>query len=100
MVLVATNTMFVNGIEILLSIFRYVKFTIVQYIGKRTMGNISKPLENINDVYYIHRMYVETLYMDRGFENHRKIMPGRSTLSMTTEADHIPEIERQTRVKN
>ena len=66
------------------------KFAMVQYIAKRTMGDISKLLENINDVYYRRGMYVEKLYMDRAFENIRMIMPGRSTLNKTMGAEHVP----------
>ena len=40
-------------------------------------------------------MYVETFYMDREFENIRKIIPGRSTLNTTAAAESVPEIERQ-----
>ena len=68
--------MFVNGMAFLVGIYRHVKFTTVQYLGRRTTGNIYKYLENINDVYYIHGMYVETFYMDREVENTRRIMPG------------------------
>ena len=64
---VVSEIMFVNGTEFLVSIFRYVRFNTVQYLGKRTTGNISKSLENINDVYYRREMYVEKLYMDREF---------------------------------
>ena len=71
--------MFVTVMEFLVSISRHVKFTMIKYIGKMTTGNISKPLENINDVYYRRRIFVETLYVDRDFENLRRIMPGRST---------------------
>ena len=77
MVLVAADTMFVNRVTFLVSIPRHVKFTKVQYIGKSTMVHISKSLENINGVYYRRGMYVETFYMDREFENIRRIIPGR-----------------------
>ena len=54
------------------------------------MSNISKYLENINDVSCRHSMYVETFYMDREFKNIRLIMLGISTLNTTAEADHVP----------
>ena len=41
-VLLAADIMFVNGMALLVSISRHVKFTTAQYIGKRMMGNISK----------------------------------------------------------
>ena len=37
-------------------------------------------------------MYVETFYMDREFENIRRIMPLRSTLNTTAADAHVPEI--------
>ena len=43
-------------------------------------------------------MYVETLYMDRDFENIRRIMPGISTLNKTSATEYVPEIEQQVRV--
>ena len=42
-------------------------------------------------------MFLEELYLDREFENPRKIITGRSTLNMTTESEHDPEIESQIR---
>ena len=50
--------MFVNGMEFLVSIYIHVKFTMVQYLGKSTTGNIYKSLEKINDVYYRRGIYV------------------------------------------
>ena len=67
--MVAADIMFVNGMEFLFIISRHMKFSTVQYIRNITTGNIYKPLENINDVYYRLRIYVETFYMDREFEN-------------------------------
>ena len=55
---VTTDLMFVNKMTFLVSIFRHVKFTMIQYIGKRVTGNISKSLENINDVYYRRGVFV------------------------------------------
>ena len=56
-----------NGLAFLVSISRHVKFDTVQYLGKSMMDNISKYLENINDVYYIRVMYVEKFYVDGEF---------------------------------
>ena len=39
-VLVAAEIMFVNGMELLVSISRHVKFTMVEYLGKRVTGSI------------------------------------------------------------
>ena len=77
MVSVEAEIMFVNRMAFLVSISRHVKFTTVLYLGKRTMSNIFKYLEKINDVYYRCGVYVEKLYMDRDFENTIRIMPGK-----------------------
>ena len=77
MVLVMADIVFVNRIVFQVSIYIHVEFTFVQYIGERTMGDISKSLENINDVYYRRGVYVETFHMDREFENLRKWKDGR-----------------------
>ena len=90
--------MFANKIIFLVSISRHVRFYTVQYIGKRTTGNISKYLGKINDVYFRHGIYVEALYMDREFKNTRNIIPRRSTLNTTAASENVPEIERQIRV--
>ena len=58
-VLVTADIMFVNRMALIFSISRHVKFTMAQYLGKRTTVNISKYLEKINDVYYRHGMYVK-----------------------------------------
>ena len=59
---VAAEIIFVNGMELLVSISKHVKFTTVQYPGKRMTGNISKSLEKINDVYYRQGIYEEILH--------------------------------------
>ena len=82
--------MFVNWMTVLVSIYRHMKFTMVQYLGKRTTGNISKSLDKINNVYYRRGMYVEKFYMGREFEKIIRIMPGRSTLNTTAAAEHAP----------
>ena len=91
---VVADIFFANGVEFLVSIYRHMKFTTVQYLGKMTTGNIYKYLDNINDVYYRHGIYVDTFYMDREFENLKRIMSGRSNLNMTAADEYVPEIER------
>ena len=59
MVSVTVDIIFVNRMVLLVSISRKLKFTMVQYLGKRMKGNISKSLEKINDVYYQCGMRVE-----------------------------------------
>ena len=92
--LVAAYIVFFNGMAFLVIISRHVKFTTVKYLGNRTTGNISKSLENINDVYYTHGMYVETLYMYRYFEKIIIIIPVISTFNTTASYEHVPEIEK------
>ena len=95
---VAADIIFVNRMTFLVIISRHVEFTIVQYLGKSTTVNISKSLDNINDVYYRRGMYVKQLYMDREFEKNIITMPGISNFNRTAAADNTPEIERQIRV--
>ena len=59
------------------------------------MGNISKCLENINYVYYMCGMFIETLYMNREFKKLIRIIIGTSIFNTTMEDEHVPEIERQ-----
>ena len=84
--------MFLYRMTVIVRISRHMKFTTVQYLGKSMMDNISKYLDNINDVYYIRGMYVEIFYMNRVFENLRRRMPGISTLNTISEDEHVPEI--------
>ena len=58
-VLVAAEIIYFNGMSLLVSIYRHVKVNMAQYLGKMRTGNISKSLENINDVYYILGTYIE-----------------------------------------
>ena len=58
---VAAEILFVNGLVFPVSISRHVKFTMVQYLEKRMMGNIYKSLEKINDFYYRRGLYIEKL---------------------------------------
>ena len=73
----AADIIFFNGMAFLVIISSHVIFTTVRYLVKRMTGNISKSLENINDVYYRRGMYVEAFYMDREFENIRRRIPER-----------------------
>ena len=45
---IVADLMFVYRVIFLDSISRYIIFTILQYIGKQTIGNLSISLENIN----------------------------------------------------
>ena len=49
-VAVVEDMMFVNGMEFLVIISSNIKFTTVQYVGKQRTVNLSKSLENINEV--------------------------------------------------
>ena len=98
MVLVTSEIFFFNRMALLVTISRHIKFSTVQYLRKSTIGNIYQYLEKISGVYYRRWMYVEILYMDREFENPRRIIPGRSTLNTTAAGEHVPEIEQQIRV--
>ena len=46
----AAEIIFVNEMAFLVIYFRHLKFTMLQYIGKRTTGNIYNYLQKINDV--------------------------------------------------
>ena len=54
----------------------------------------------MSNVYTRHGMFVEAHYMDREFEKLRGMVPGKSTLNMTAESEHVIEIEMQIRVIN
>ena len=56
------------------------------------MGNISKCLENINDVYYKSGMFVESFYIYMDLENIRKRITVRSTCNTIPVAEHVQEI--------
>ena len=68
--------MFVNGMGFLVIISINIKFTTVQYVGKWMTVNLYKPLENINEVYSKHGMYVEIYYVDRELENLLGVISG------------------------
>ena len=73
---VVEEMMFVNGMGFPMIISINIKFTTVHYVGKRMTIDLSKYLENINEVYYKHGMYVETYYVNREFEKLLGVISG------------------------
>ena len=68
--------MFVNGMGLMVIISSNIRFTTVQYVGKWMTVNLSKSLENINEVYSKRIIYIEKYYMDREFEKLLGVISG------------------------
>ena len=77
------DMMFFNEVGFLMIISINIKFTTVQYVGKHMTVNLSKSLENINEVYSKRGMYVETYYVDREFEKLLGVISGSENLNKT-----------------
>jgi hypothetical protein len=86
------DTMFVNGLPFMVSIYRKIKFTTVEYLLGRKQNHLVKSI--IINLYKQQGFTIETALMDREFECLRADLP-ELNLNTTAASEHVPDVERQ-----
>ena len=93
----AADVFFVDGIPILLTLSRKIKFITTEYTPVRTAKQLSKSIKKVLRVYQRAGFTVRTVLMDGEFEKVKEELP--SIVSNTTAAkEHVAEAERSIRV--
>ena len=93
------DIMFVNKIPFVTTISRYVKFTTVEVIQKRTKSQLSECIKNIVAIYTQRGFKVNHALLDGEFVPLRTDLLNMGILAnFATRNEHVPEIERQHRV--
>ena len=67
-VTLAVDVMFVNRLALFVSTSRRIKFTILEYIPKRTKGRLISSLNKVIIIYNASGFNIRTELMDRDFE--------------------------------
>jgi hypothetical protein len=96
---VAADVMFLNGLPLVTSISRKVKFTTIEYVTTRSEPNLIKSLLKIVSLYKARGFTPSTALMDRDFECLRLAHLNHGVnLNTTAASEHVPDIERQIRL--
>jgi hypothetical protein len=91
----AADVMFVCGLPFLISLSRRIRFVTVEFIPKRTAGELCSGLKNILKLYNRAGFIIQCACMDNEFEPLKKKLLGKMVVNTTAADEHVGEIERK-----
>jgi hypothetical protein len=94
-VTLVVDVMFVCGLPFLISLSRRIRFVTVEFIPKRTAGELSNGLKNILKLYNRAGFIIQCACMDNEFEPLTKKLLGKLVVNTTAADEHVGEIERK-----
>jgi hypothetical protein len=94
-VTLVADVMFVCGLPFLISLSRRIRFVTVEFIPKRTAGELSNGLKNILKLYNRAGFIIQCACMDNEFEPLKKKLLGKLVVNTTAADEHVGEIERK-----
>jgi hypothetical protein len=89
------DVMFVCGLPFLISLSRRIRFVTVEFIPKRTAGELCSGLKNILKPYNRAGFIIQCACMDNEFEPLKKKLLGKMVVNTTAADEHVGEIERK-----
>jgi hypothetical protein len=93
----AVNVMFVNGVPFLVSISRGINLVTKEHTPSRTTKQLAAGIRRVMDLYSRGGFQVGTALMDNEFESLRNLVP-ILVVNTTAAKEHVPEVERRTRL--
>jgi hypothetical protein len=100
-VFLTTDIFFVNNIPFFLTISRKILFTAVNNLVGRTVPQIFKAFIEIYQYYLQRGFHITTLHADGKFAPLKYLIesiPGGPMVNLTSDNQHVPEIEQRIRV--
>jgi hypothetical protein len=100
-VFLTTDIFFVNKIPFFLTLTRKICFTAVNHLADRTFPQIFKAFKEMYQYYLQRGFHITTVHADGEFAPIKtliKAMPGGPMVNLASANDHVPEIERRSRV--
>lgn len=100
-VTLVADVMFVCGLPFLISLSRRLRFVTLEFMPRRTAGELCNGLKNILKFYKRAGFVVQTCIMDNEFEPLKKKLLGKVVINTTALGEHVGKIEQKIRhVKN
>jgi hypothetical protein len=100
-VFLTTDIFFVNKIHFFLTLSRKICFTGVNHLADRTVLQIIKAFKDMYQYYLQRGFHIKTVHADGEFAPLKSLiesMPGGPMVNLASANEHVPEIERRTRV--
>jgi hypothetical protein len=94
-VTLVADVMFVCGLPFLISLSRRIQFVTVEFIPKRTAGELCNGLKNILKLYNRAGFIIQCACMDNEFEPLKKKLLGKLVVNTTAADEHVGEIKRK-----
>jgi hypothetical protein len=99
-VFLTTDIFFVNKIPFFVTLSRKICFTAVNYLAEKTVPQIFKAFKEMYQYYLQRGFHITTVHADGETPLKTLIedMPGGTMFNLAIANEHVPEIERRTRV--
>ena len=94
-VTLVADVMFVCGLPFLITLSRRIRFVTVEFIPKRTAGELCSGLRNVLKVYNRAGFIIQCACMDNEFEPLKKKLLGKLVVNTTAADEHVGEIEQK-----
>jgi hypothetical protein len=90
---------YINGVRFLSTISRHIQFRTAEHIKDAKIETLETSLKAIRDLYWVRGFKVDALHMDGQFEPIRSYKAAAlgMQLNVTSNEEHVPEIERSNR---
>ena len=100
-VFLTADIFFVNKIPFFLTLSRKICFTAVNHLANRKVPEIFKAFKEIYQFYLQRGFRITAIHVDGEFEPLKPLiesLPGGPVVNLAASSEHVPEIERRTRV--
>ena len=93
----SADVFFIDGIPMLLTLFRRIKVVTTEHTPSRTVKQLSKHISRVLQIYYCAGIKVRYILMDGEFEKVKLELPN-VVVNTTAAKEHVAEAERIIRV--
>ena len=94
-VTLAVDVMFVSGLPFLVTLSRRIRYVTVQFVPRRTAGELANALRMVIGLYRRAGFVCQTALMDGEFEKVKTKLLNVIEVNITSKNEHVPEIERK-----
>ena len=94
-VVLVADVMFVNGLPFFITLSRKIRFMTIQYVPRRTAGELANALKTVIKLYRRAGFRPSTALMDGEFEKIRERVIDYVLVNTTAKNEHVGEIERK-----
>eukprot|EP00804_Cyclotella_cryptica_P028831 CCRYP_008417-RA/>CCRYP_008417-RA protein AED:0.17 eAED:-0.09 QI:0/-1/0/1/-1/0/1/0/134 len=89
--------MFVSGLPFLVTLSHWIRYMTVQFVPRRTAGELANALKMVMGVYWRAGFICQTALMDGEFEKVKHKLLNLIEVNITSKNEHVPKIERKMR---